>query len=446
MARWRRRRLLQRAHSFRIGMHMTDIQQAAAASRAARVQKVACPSGIEVWLVEDYTVPLVAVDFAFTAGAAQDPEGKAGVTNMLAGLLDEGAGDLDADAFHRTLDEKAVELSFHATHDAFFGDMKTLTRHLDDAFALLALAVNEPRFDPDAVERVRSQVVAGLKRDARDPDAMVARAWRKASFPGHPYGRPMRGDLDSIPAIGRDDIIAMHKRILARGALRIAVVGAIDAQTLSRSVERTFGALPETGDVAPIADVTPVHGRREIVDVDVPQTSLRFSLPGIARHDDDYFAAIVLNHIIGGGVFSARLFKEVREKRGLAYSVWSQVQAHDHTAFFAGGTSTKNERAAESIAVIEEEIAKIIASGPTSSELDKAKKFLIGSYPLRFDTSTKIAGNLVQLQLDGRPVEFLDRRNDLIEAQTLDDMRRVGKRLFEGKQLLVVAAGRPVGF
>jgi len=155
--------------------------------------------------------------------------------------------------------------------------------------------------------------------------------------------------------------------------------------------------------------------------------------------------AVVVNHILGGGVFSARLFKEVREKRGLAYSVHSQLGAYDHAALFSGGTSTKNERAAESMSVIEEEIAKLVADGPTNDELDKAKKYLIGSYGLRFDTSTKIAGNLVTMQTDGLPVEYLDKRNDMIAAVTMDDVRRVTKRLFDGKPMLVTVAGRPEG-
>jgi len=179
--------------------------------------------------------------------------------------------------------------------------------------------------------------------------------------------------------------------------------------------------------------------------VDVPQSTIRFGLPGISRHDPDFMIGVVVNHILGGGVFSARLFKEVREKRGLAYSVHSQLAAHDHAALFSGGTSTKNERAAESLAVIEAEIAQLAADGPTADELDKAQKYLIGSYALRFDTSTKIAGNLVSLQLDNHPVEFLDQRNEKIAAVKLEDTLRVAKRLFAGQKLLVAAAGRPEG-
>ena len=416
-------------------------------SRAASVQKVRGPkTGVEAWLVEDYAVPLVAFDLAFRGGSAQDAPERAGATAMLAALLDEGAGAMDADAFHRAMDEKAVEISFSADRDHIQGRAKTLTRHLDAAADLLRLAVCEPRLDEDAIERVRSQMVAGQKREAQDPDALAGKAWREAAFPGHPYGMAGRGAPDTVPAITREDLLAQRAAQMTREGLKIAVVGAVDAARLAGILDHVFGALPEKGALKTIPDVVMANiGEHRVVDVDVPQSTIRFSLPGIDRHDPDYWAAVVVNHVLGGGVFSARLFKEVREKRGLAYSVRSQLALFDHSAIFSGGVSTKNERAGESLSVIEEEIAKLCAEGPSEDELIKARKFLIGSYALQFDTSTKIAGNLCHLQCVGHPVEFLDERNERIAAVTLDDTKRVARRLFEGKKLLVAAAGRPVG-
>jgi len=415
-------------------------------SRADSVQKVTSAGGLQAWLVEDYAVPLVAFEFAFLGGSSQDAPLRAGVASMLSALLDEGAGPYDADAFHRAMDDKAVEISFSAGRDSCNGRMKTLTRHLDAAAGLLRLAVCEPRLDEDAVERVRSQIVAGLKREAKDPDALAGKAWREAAFGSHPYAMPARGDLDTIPAITRDDLLAMRRRLMARDNLRISVVGAVDAGKLALLLDEVFGALPAHGDLAPIADVVMAGmGECKVVDLDVPQSTIRFGLPGLRRDDPDFWAGVAVNHILGGGVFSARLFREVREKRGLAYSVHSQLMTYDHAALFSGGTSTKNERAAESLSVIEEEIAKLAEDGPTAEELDKARKYLIGSYALRFDTSTKIAGNLTHLQVEGYPVEFLDERNGYIAAVTLDDAKRVAKRLFAGKKLLVAAAGRPTG-
>jgi zinc protease len=424
---------------------MTLVAEKPPASRASTVQKVKTPGGLEIWLVEDHTVPMVAFEFAFKAGASQDPDGKAGVAHMLSALLDEGAGPYDSEAFHRALDDLAVEISFHASHDNFSGEMKTLSRNIDKAFDLLRVAVCEPRLEAEAIERVRSQVLAGLRHEAKDPGRVAGRAFREDAFPGHPYGRPTQGSLETVPAITRADLVAMHRNCLARGNILIAAVGAIDASRLAALADSTFEGLPGKANVAPIADATPVMDARRVIDLDVPQSTIRFGLPGVSRHDPDFMTAVVVNHILGGGVFSARLFKEVREKRGLAYSVHSQLASHDHAAMFTGGTSTKNERAAESLSVIEEEIAKLVAEGPDADELDKAKKYLVGSYVLRFDTSTKIAANLVGLQTDGFPVEFLDRRNELISAVTMADVKRVARRMFEGRKLLVTVAGRPVG-
>ena len=415
-------------------------------TRAARVQHVVSKAGIEAWLVEDYAVPLVAMEFALSGGSSQDADGRMGTAVMMAGLMDEGAGDLDAAAFHNALDDKAIEISFSSDSDTFHGRMKTMSRNIDAAFGLLKLAVNTPRFDTDSIERVRSQMLAGLRNEANDPDALAAKAFREVAYAGHVYGRPSRGTQDSVAAITRDDLLGMHKSVMQRTGLKVAVVGAMDAARLAALLDDVFGALPQTMTLANIGPVTMQGlGTRKVIDVDVPQSTIRFGLPGIDLHDPDHVPAMVLNHILGGGVFSARLFKEVREKRGLAYSVHSQLASYRHTASFVGGTSTKNERAAESLSVIEDEIRKLAEEGPSADELEKAQKYLIGSYDLRFDTSTKIAGQLVHLQIDNLPVTWLDTRNEKVAAVTLADMMRVGDRLFKGKELMVTVAGRPVG-
>lgn len=424
---------------------MTALVQMTATSRAAGVQTVVSPGGITAWLVEDYAVPLVAFDIAFPGGAAQDAPRKAGTASLMAGLLDEGAGALDAEAFHRAMDEKAIELSFSADRDHVVARVKTLARHVEAATDLLRLALCEPRFEPDAIERVRGQIAAGLRRDANDPDAVASRAWREAAFPGHPYGQAGRGSLETIAAVTRDDLVEAHESCLARDGLKIAVVGAIDAVRLGGMLDAAFGALPAAARLTPVPDIAVAPGTRRVIDLDVSQATIRFGLNGIKRHDPDHMAAVVINHILGGGVFSARLFREVREKRGLAYSVYSQLATFDHASIFSGATSTKNERAYESLSVIEAEIASLATDGPTDEELAKARRYLVGSYALRFDSSAKIASQLVHLQTEGFDIGYLDRRNALIDAVTMEDARRAAKRLFADNALLVTMVGRPVG-
>ena len=415
-------------------------------SRAGRVQKVRSPGGIEAWLVEDYAVPLVAFDFSIGGGAAQDPAAKPGIASLLASVLDEGAGPLDAPAFHQAIDDLAIHLSFGADRDHLSGHLMTLARNVDKAFDLLRLAVCEPRLDAEPIERVRGQIAAGLRREANDPDSMAARALRRLAFPDHPYGRPVRGELTTLGSITRDDLLAMRPVAMSRCKLAVAAVGAIDAKTLAAKLDLVFGALPASADLAEVPAIAPAGiGTAHVEAIDIPQTTIRFARPGLARKDPDYMAATVVNHILGGGAFTARLFREVREKRGLAYSVYSHLQTFDRTAMVMGGTSTKNERAKESLDVIQHEIRDLAANGPTADELDKAKKYLTGSYALSFDTSTKIASQLVHLQNEGFDTSWLDERNTHVEAVTPEDATRAAGRLFGDGALLVTAAGKPVG-
>ena len=427
--------------------HVDTLEAAAATvSRASRVQKVRSAGGLEAWLVEDYAIPLLAVNFGWKGGAAQDPLGKPGLATLLAGVLDEGAGDLDAGAFHQALDDKAIEMSFSADRDALQGRMKTLSRHAARAFELLALAVTQARLDPEAIERVRGQLAASLRNETNDPDHAAARLFRQYSYPEHPYGQPVKGDLDVLPTLTRDDLVTMRNRLLARDNLKVAVVGAIDAGTLGRELDRVFATLPARADLAPVATTTLKGvGTRHERTIDLPQSTIRFGRQGVMRGDPDFDVTTVVNHCLGGGAFTARLYKEVREKRGLCYSVYSQNSELDHAAMFVGATSTKNARVTEAIDTIRNEIRKLSEEGIPADELDKAKRYLVGSYALRFDTSRKIAGQLLSLQLDGYGVDRLDTRNASISSVGVEDAARVAKRLLGDADLLITIAGKPIG-
>jgi zinc protease len=402
------------------------------ASRAEHVQRITTPGGLEAWLVESHAVPLVALEFAIRGGAAQDPAEKPGLATLLAATLDEGAGPYDARGFHRAIDDLAIHLGFGADRDTISGHMQTLSRNVDKAFGLLKLALNDARLEGGDVARVRSQLAAELKRDVNEPDSVASKAFREAAFPNHPYGRPVRGDLASIDTLSREDLIALRERLFARRDLKIGVVGAIDAATLSELLDATFGGLALQNDLTPVPEIEVANvGMRKIVDLDVPQSTIRFGRPSIRKHDPDYYAVVLANHILGGGTFTSRLYSHLNE--------------YDHCPMLIGAAATKNERAGEAIGVIEEEFRRFAAEGPTEEELDKAKKFLIGSYALRFDTSTKIASQLVNLQLDGFAPSFLDERNGRIAAVTMEDCRRGAKRLLGDADLLVTVVGKPAG-
>jgi len=417
----------------------------AAPAGATTIERVVSPGGIEAWLVHESAVPLIAVEFAFVGGAIQDPPGKAGTAVMVASLLDEGAGDLDSKSYHERLDRKAVELNFEAERDAVHGALRTLSENRDEAFEDLRLSLTAPRFDPAAVEIIRGQVQSLVRRGAVNPTEMSRLRWWQTAFADHPYGRPVNGTLESLPTITGNDLRAYTRRVLARDNLKVAVVGDIDAEAVKVMLDRVFGALPAKAELDPVATVPP-HGlgQRVVIQLDVPQAVVTFGGAGIARKDPDFIAAYLVNHILGGGAFSSRLYQEVREKRGLAYSVYDSLVWLNHSALFLGATATRADRAGETLDVIEKEIHRLAEEGPTDVELAKAKAYLNGSFALNLDSSAKIASLLVQLQLDDVGIDYFARRPELIDAVTLDDARRVAKRLLDGG-LLVTVVGRPEG-
>jgi zinc protease len=412
-------------------------------ANATKVERIVSPRGIMAWMVYEPSVPLIAMDFAFKGGAAQDPPEKAGLATMAVALLDEGAGDIDSKTFHERVEAKAIELSLSATRDYVSGSMRTLTENRDEAAELLKLALTAPRFEAEDVERIREQMLAGLRRATTSPTDLASEHWWATAFPGHPYGRPPHGTLKSVPGITADDLRAFTRKVLARDNLKIAIVGNIDAAAAGKLIDQVFGALPAKAEVMPVANaVVQGLGQKIAVDLDVPQSVLVVGGAGIMRHDPDFMAAFVLNHILGGNPFSSRLYREVREARGLAYSVYSGVMPLDHTAIFLSSTATRTDRAGQALEVMQAEIRKLADTGPTEDELAKAKSYLTGSYALRFDTSTKIAEQLVAIQLDDLGIDYIEKRNDLVNAVTMADVKRVAKRLLDAG-MLVTVVGKP---
>ncbi|KAA5605527.1 insulinase family protein [Roseospira marina] len=415
-------------------------------ARAIEVATVESPGGLTAWLVPDSANPMVTIEFSFEGGAALDPEGKAGLAYMASGLMDEGAGDMDSRAFQRRLAASAIELNFDASRDTFGGTLKTLTENLDEALGLLKVALTAPRFDPEAVERIRGQVLAGLRYDENDPQDIASRAWFRAAFPDHPYGRAVEGTAESVAAVTVDDLKAFARAHLTRDRLTIGVAGDVTPEVLGPMLDATFGDLPATSDLPAVPDAK-VHadGSTQVIPQDVPQSVALFGQAGIARSDPDWYAAYVVNYILGGGGFSSRLMEEVREARGLAYSVYSYLVPYDHAAVWMGGVGTNNARVAESLDLIREEWARMASEGPTETELADAKTYLTGAWPLRFSSTGAIVRILVAMQKEGLPISYLDDRNDYIEAVTMADAQRVAARLMDANALTTVVVGQPEG-
>ncbi|MDA5193945.1 M16 family metallopeptidase [Govanella unica] len=418
-----------------------------APARAMDIQVVPVQGVGQVWLVENHSLPIIAVDLAFKgAGAAQDPDGKVGLATFVSGMLDEGAGDLDSQAFQKRLSDLSISLSFSVGQDDFAGSMKTLTENREEAFRLLGLSINAPRFDAADIDRVRDQLIAAINESEQRPATVASREWAARAYPGHAYGRPVGGRLQTIPAITRADLAAFADAKFARGNLIIVVVGDIDAAEVSKLVAGAFAPLPEKPNLIPVPDMVAVPPAGILViDRPIPQSNIVFGLPGIKRDDPEWFPASVMNYVLGGGGFASRLMDEVREKRGLAYSVRTGLSPQDHSGLLLGSVGTRNDSAKDSIDIIRRETAKMHDSGITAAELDGAKKYLTGSYPLAFDTSPNIAAQLLAIRLEGFATDYVEKRNGYIEAVTLEQTNASAKRLLDAEAISWLVVGRPTG-
>jgi zinc protease len=411
------------------------------AMAAAKVERVVSPGGIEAYLISEPSIPFLSMSIHFAGGAALDPVGKDGLAYMVSGLLDEGAGELDSQAFRTELEDLAIRLSFDARRDSFGGQLKTLTEHRQRAFELLRLALTQPRFDPEPVERIRNQIQASLRRSAEDPDYVASLTWFETAFPGHPYGRSVLGTVESVAGLEVDDLRSFVSTRLAKDNLVVGVAGDVTAAELGPLLDLAFGDLPATGAPDQLAAAEPKGGLTVWEHKDVPQSQVVFGEAGLARADPDYYAAYVANHILGGGGFTSRLTEEVREKRGLAYSVYSYIYPLELAPIWLGGLGTSNRSVDEALRLVRQEIERIAAGDITQAQLDDAKTYLTGSFPLRLTSNDRLADTLVGMQVDDLGIDYLERRNDYIEAVTLEDARRVAARLYDPEALLVVVVG-----
>jgi zinc protease len=409
------------------------------------IQEVTSPGGLKAWLVEEPSIPFVALDISFRGGASLEGADKRGAINLMAALLEEGAGSMDAREFARASEGLASSFRFSVDDDELNVSARFLTENQDASVALLKEALQSPSFDADAIERVRGQVLSSIRSSAKDPGDIARKTMDELLYGDHPYGSSLNGSVETVTALTRDDLVAAHRDVLARDRIFIGAAGDITPQALGLLLDDLLGGLPETGAPVPARAEVNVPSGVTVVDFATPQSVALFAQKGIAQKDDDWFAATVMNHILGGGSFESRLMAEVREKRGLTYGVYSYLVSMDLAETYQGSVSSANDRIAEAISVIRDEWKKMAENGATQQELEDAKTYITGSYPLRFDGNQQIAGILVGMQMLGLPIDYIATRNDKVDAVTLEDVRRVAGELLDPEGLAFVVVGQPEG-
>lgn len=417
-----------------------------APARAIDIKAVTSPKGVTAWLITDTSVPLLSMQFSFRGGSALDPKGKAGLAEMASGLLDEGAGTYTSAQFQKALEENSITLRFSTGLDSFGGSLRALNENRDQAIDLLRLALTQARFDPEPLARIKGQMLAQVEREAERARDVADQVWHRTAFGVHPYARDVDGTRKTIPTITAEDLKGFVQRRFGRDNLVIGVVGDITEGELATLLDRAFGDLPEKAAPWTIPQARfPGAGKVVVVDRKIPQTVVQFGQAGIGIKDPDFYAATVMNYIMGGGGLTTRLADEIREKRGLAYSVYTALVNYDYGEVLMGWVATRNARVKETLDLVRAEWARMAKEPVSRAELDDAKAYLTGSYFARLNSTGRIAGLLVGLQLDNLGIDYLTRRNKLIEAVTVADIQRVAKRLLKPDELTVVLVGKPEG-
>ena len=417
----------------------------APARAAVEIQEVTSDGGIEAWLVEENSIPFVALEIRFLGGSSLDEAGKRGATYLMTGLIEEGAGALDSRAFAEARDDLAASYSFEVFDDSLSVSARFLNENREEAVALLKLALTEPRFDQAAIDRVRGQVLSGLRSDLTDPNTIAGNAFAALAYGDHPYATDNNGTIESVTALTRDDIVAAHRNVVRRDNVYVGASGDISAGELAALLDTLFGDLPETGPAAPGEATVELEGGVTVIDFETPQSVAFFGHEGLPREDPDFFAAFVANEIFGGSGRLSRLGEEVREKRGLTYGVGSYLVNYDDADMLLGQFASANDRVGEAIEIVKEEWGKIAEAGVTEEELAEIKTYLTGAYPLRFDGNGPIARIMVGMQTLGLSPDYIETRNDRVNAVTLEDVQRVAARIWDPDALRFVVVGQPDG-
>lgn len=409
------------------------------------IQEVTSPGGISAWLVEEHSIPFVALELRFRGGTSLDLPGKRGATNLMAGLLEEGAADMDSRAFAEAKEDLATSIDFDVYGDVLTVSAQFLTENLEPSIDLIRASLVEPTFDDVAVERVRGQVLSYINSRQTDPDELAGDAMNAAAYGDHPYGSFDGGTVDGVTALTRDDIVTAWENAIARDRVYVSAVGDITPEQLGTVLDTILGDLREEGGAYP--DPVPFGATPgiSVVPFDTPQSVARFGQPGMKIDNPDFFAAYIVNTIMGGANFENRLFDEVREKRGLTYGIGTYLSDSDYSEVLGGSFSSQNGVMAEAVSVVQEEWAKMAEDGITEQELADAKKYLTGAYPLRFDGNSNIANILTSMQMDGYPIDYPETRNEKVMGVTLEEANRVAAELFQPENLRFVVVGQPEG-
>ncbi|MDO8958798.1 MAG: pitrilysin family protein [Rhodocyclaceae bacterium] len=411
-----------------------------------QIQHWVAPTGAKVYFVASRDLPILDVQIDFVAGGARSPAEKSGVASLTAGLLEAGAETLDASGV-KYLDEEQISgrlvdlgalLSSGSDHDKASVNLRTLSSAEEKAgaLALMRAVLSAPTFPEAVLAREKTRTIESLKEADTRPDAIAGKRFVAALYPGHPYGNV--ATPESVARIVRDDLVAFHQTYYTARSAVVSIIGDVSRSEAEAIAAQLTEALPAGEPAAALPAVT--LPRRETLKVAHPatQSHVHVGLPAMRRTDPDYFALLVGNYTLGGGGFVSRLMKEVREKRGYAYSVYSTFAPRVLPGPFQIGLQTKREQAQDALKVVDAVLTKFLAEGPTAQELAAAKKNLIDGQALRIDSNAKLLAHLSLIGFYGLPLDYLDQFPRKVAAITQDDVKAAFRRHVKPENLVTV--------
>ena len=414
------------------------------AEAGPKIQHWTLSNGARVYFVESRELPMLQVRVVFDAGSSRDPVEKAGVANLTAAMLDEGAGSLGADEIASRFEGVGAEFGAGVDRDMASVSLRSLSDSalLDPALELFAQVLATPAYPAENLERQRAQALVSLQKDAQSPGAIVEKAFYSELYGQHPYASNPLGNEKSLKAITRDDLLVFHRRHYVGTNAWVVIVGDASKRQARNIAERVIGKLPSGITLKPMPPVHTLYsGRMKQIVFPATQTHIYMGHPGVRRGDPDYFALYVANHTLGGSGFASRLMDEVREKRGLAYSVYSYFSPLREAGPFQLGLQTRADQTQQALDIANQTLSDYVQQGPTEKELDAAISNITGGFALRIDSNAKLAEYLAMISFYKLPLDYLDRFVERIREVNAAAIRAALTRHLDPQRMVTVTVG-----
>ena len=409
----------------------------------AATTEIISPRGLRIWLAEDHGTPVVTLGFRFAGGSSQDPPGKEGLARIAAEMFFQGGGSLSADDYIGRWNQLGAEINIEARLESVRGTVKVVSQDRDKAMDLLALAVNEPRFDAGSLEQVRGQAASAIESDADDPEAAAYRVYDSLAFGSHPRARPVAGTQDSIRTIAPSDVAAFRRKVMVRGGLYLSAAGDITPAELGPLADRIFAGLPAQGQINPVAApmIAPAVRRDLPMRSEQAQVAFGLALPDLTPREQ--LAAELVNYTLGGSAFTSRLYHQIREQRGLAYSIGTSLDRYSFMAELSGSLGSAPDTVEETVALVRQEFDRLNDHPPTGDEIAEAKAALSGQYLRGIIKQTDMADELTLRMSEGADTDAIESYANRFATITPDEVRALATRIHWSRRLVVVTAGAP---